>query len=84
MDLDHFLFWTIAVIGAGAIVGFFLTKKSGFGKYTTSALLLLIVVVLSSLMFAAGKFSTTFMANIMFAALGFACGLYTGKEDSEI
>ena len=68
------------MVGAVALVGFFVTKKSGFGRFTTSSFLLLLVVIMSSLLFAAGKLDYQVLANVFFAVIGFAGGLFTGEE----
>lgn len=80
MTLNEWLTLGIFIIGAGSLVGFFITKTPGFGKYTTSALLLILVVTISSLLYVGGKIEGETMANIIFAVFGFAGGLFTGKN----
>lgn len=80
MTLNEWLTLGIFIIGAGSLVGFFITKTPGFGKYTTSALLLILVVTISALLYVGGKIEGETMANIIFAVFGFAGGLFTGKN----
>lgn len=82
MTINEWLMVGIFVIGAGALLGFFMTKTEGFGKYTTSALLLILVVTLSALLYVGGKIESETMANIIFAVFGFAGGLFTGKNSN--
>lgn len=80
MTFNEWLTLGVFVIGAGALVGFFVTKTEGFGKYTTSTLLLILVVTISALLYTANKIEGDTMANIIFAVFGFAGGLFTGKN----
>jgi len=73
----------VFVIGLISIIGFFVTKTKGFGRFATSTFLILIVVVVSGLLYAAGKLDAQVLANIFFAVIGFAGGLFTNKEPSE-
>jgi uncharacterized membrane protein YoaT (DUF817 family) len=80
VDANAWLLLAIFVVGLVALIGFFVTKTKGFGRYATSAFLLLLVVVLSALLFAAGKLEGQILTNILFAIIGFAGGLFTAKE----
>jgi hypothetical protein len=83
MDITAWLLLAIFVIGLIALIGFFLTKTKGFGCFNTSALLLILVVVVSALLYVAGKLGCqATIANIFFAVIGFAGGLFTGKDAS--
>jgi hypothetical protein len=82
MTINEWLMVGIFIIGAGSLIGFFITKTPGFGKYTTSALLLILVVTISALLYVGGKIEGETMANIIFAVFGFAGGLFTGKNGS--
>lgn len=55
MTINEWLMIAIFIIGAGSLLGFFKTKKEGFGQFTTSVLLIIIVVTIASLMYAAGE-----------------------------
>ena len=82
MELD-FQEWALAAIVAitlVALIGFFFTKGSGFGGYSTSTLLLLLVVGLSGILLTAGHLPGPVFANIFFAVIGFAGGLFAGRE----
>ena len=50
-----------------------------YGRFATSTFLILIAVIVSSLLFAGGKLDAQVMANILFAVIGFAGGLFTVK-----
>jgi hypothetical protein len=80
MEITNWLLLSIFVVGIAALVGFFITKTKGFGRFATSSFLLLLVIVISSLLFAADKLDGQVLANIFFAVIGFAGGLFTGKE----
>ncbi len=80
MDAKVWLISSVLVIGLVALIGFFSTKTRGFGRFATSTLLLVLVVVISALFFAAGNLDGQTLANIFFAVIGFAGGLFTGKE----
>lgn len=73
----------IFILGAGALIGFFKTKKKGFGRFSTSVFLILLVIVISALLYAAGKLESQVMANVLFAVFGFAGGLFTSKDGNE-
>ncbi len=81
MCLNDYLILGIFTFGFVALVGFFMTKTTGFGKYTTSSLLLILVTTISSLLFVGNKIEAEIMTNILFAVIGFAGGLFTGKEN---
>ena len=80
MEIDSWLLLLIFVVGTVALIGFFITKTKGFGRFATSSFLLLLVIIISSLLFAANKLDGQILANIFFAVTGFAGGLFTGQE----
>jgi len=82
MTADNWLMLAIFVIGAGSLVGFFVTKTEGFGRFTTSVLLIIVVVTIASLLYVGGKLDGNVMANVLFAVFGFAGGLFTSKNGS--
>ena len=79
MDFMGWVVLGVFTLGLVSLAGFFCTKESGFGRFSTSTLLLLLVVSVSTLLFAAGKLQGQVMANILFAVIGFAGGLFTGE-----
>lgn len=83
MDITSWLLLAVFVVGVVALIGFFVTKTKGFGRFATSTFLLLLVVVVSALLFTAGKLDAHVLANIFFAVTGFAGGLFTGKEPKD-
>jgi len=80
MDTTAWLLLAVFIIGFAALIGFFVTKTKGFGRFATSTFLLLLVVIVSALLYAAGKLDGQVLANIFFAVIGFAGGLFTAKE----
>lgn len=80
MDASAWLLLAIFIVGMVALIGFFGTKTKGFGRFATSTFLLLLVVIVSALLFAAGKLEESVLANIFFAVIGFAGGLFTARE----
>jgi uncharacterized protein YebE (UPF0316 family) len=82
MEINFWLLLSIFVVGIVALIGFFVTKTKGFGRFATSSFLLLMVIIVSSLLFSANKLDSQILANIFFAVIGFAGGLFTGKESN--
>lgn len=80
MDLTAWLLVSVFVIGFTALIGFFVTKEPGFGRFSTSTLLLLLIVVTAALLYVAGKLEGQITANLFFAVIGFAGGLFTNRE----
>lgn len=83
MTNEFWLMLSVFLIGTGALVGFFITKTKGYGRYSTSLFLILVVTIVASLIYSAGKLDNQVMANILFAVIGFAGGLFTGKDKPE-
>ncbi len=69
----------VSVIFGGSILGVFLTKTEGFGKYTTSVLLLMLVLYAAVLSFILGKIDVQPFSSILFAVAGYAGGLVVGQ-----
>lgn len=82
MTQELWLMLGVFIIGFIALIGFFKTKTPGYGRFATSTFLILLAVIISALLYAAGKMDGESMANILFAVIGFAGGLFTGKEQS--
>ncbi len=80
MTSEEWLMLGIFTVGLASLIGFFVTKTKGFGRFATSTFLILVALIVSSLMFSAGKFDGQLMANIIFAVIGFAGGLFTSNE----
>lgn len=80
MDTSAWLLLGVFVIGLVALMGFFWTKAKGFGRFSTSTLLLLLVVVAATMLYAGDKLDGIYLANLYFAIVGFAGGLFTAKE----
>ncbi|PHS33797.1 MAG: hypothetical protein COA92_04690 [Sulfurovum sp.] len=79
MDSVNWLSIAIFVLGIIVLVGFFITKAKGFGRFSTSVVLLFLVLILSTLLYANGKLDEKVIASILFAVFGFAGGLFTNK-----
>ena len=82
MTTDDWLMIGIFILGAGSLIGFFMTKTEGFGRFTTSTFLIILVITISALMYSAGKLDGQVMANVLFAVFGFAGGLFTSKNSN--
>lgn len=80
MNTSGWLLLAVFTVGLVALLGFFCTKKKGFGRFATSSFLLLLVVVIAALLFAAGRLEGQVVANVFFAIIGFAGGLFTGRD----
>ena len=84
MDLEfqEWVLVSVVAINLVALIGFFLTKQSGFSSSSTSTLLLLLVVGSGGILLASGSLPGELrqvFANIFFAVIGFAGGLYAGR-----
>ncbi len=82
MEFQGWVLLAVFVISLVALLGFFCTKTPGFKRFSTSTLLLLLVVGLSAVFFAASMLSAQILANIFFAVIGFAGGLFAGRDPS--
>lgn len=80
MNTPDSLMVGITLLGLATLIGIFVTKTPGFGRYSTSLLLLALVLFITALFLAAGKVESTLFANIAFAVAGFAGGLITSKQ----
>jgi hypothetical protein len=76
---EDLLLICLTVLGGGTLIGIFITKAQGFGKYTSSLVLLTLVLTASAIALAAGKIEAPLFANIAFAVAGFAGGLVTAN-----
>ena len=77
--MQEYLPWGILFIFFVVVIGIFQNKTPGFGKYTTSALIFTIVLFVAAMAFFTDRLEWAPLANILFAALGFAGGLVTTK-----
>lgn len=81
MNIESWLLVGIFLLGTVVIVGILLTKKPGFGRFSTSTLLLAMVFVAAAMFLAAGKIEAPLFAHIAFAVLGFAGGLLANRGE---
>ena len=65
----------IFAIGAIVLIGFFVTKSKGFGKFSASTLVLLTALILSTALSASGIMDSRLLVNVIMAVVGFAGGL---------
>lgn len=82
MTTNDWLIIGLSILGIAALIGIFLTKTPGFGRYSTSPPLFTLVLFVTALFLAAGKIEGAVLANIAFAVAGFAGELITGKHQS--
>ena len=80
--MDNTLLIIICIVSSICLLGFFLTKSKGFGKYNTSSLLLILCLSLASIFYAAGKLEADTFYNVIFAVIGFAGGLFAKSDNS--
>jgi hypothetical protein len=80
MATNDLLLWAIFLLGVGTLIGIFITKSPGFGRYTTAVILLSLVLVVSAMLFVAGMIEGAIFVNVVFAITGFAGGIVTAKE----
>lgn len=80
MTTNDWLTVGLTVLGAAALIGIFVTKTPGFGRYTTSLLLLVLVLFITAMFLATGKIDGALFGNVAFAVAGFAGGLITSKQ----
>ena len=70
---------SVLAVFACSLLGFFITKGSGFGPYNTSTLVLILVLFVAAMAFFTGKLPNGDFSKILFALVGFAAGLFTGS-----
>ncbi len=80
MEKETCVIWIISTFGLIALLGFFKTKKPGYGRFNTSTLLVILVIIFSSLFFAIEKVTKAEMLHIFFSIIGFAGGLFSAAE----
>ncbi|MFZ4778886.1 MAG: hypothetical protein ACOYM3_26260 [Terrimicrobiaceae bacterium] len=71
----------LITLATATVIGIFVTKTPGFGKYTVSVLLLSIVFFVAGLFLMVGKIEATAFTNVAFAVIGFAGGLFTTRNE---
>ena len=82
-EFQEWVLIAVAAINLVALIGFFFTKGSGFSRSSTSTLLLLLVVGSGGILLASGNLPGEMrqvFANIFFAVIGFAGGLYAARD----
>ncbi len=71
----------LTVFAVATMIGIFVTKTPGFGKYSTSVVLLSVVVFIASFFLLFGLINSQVFVNILFAVAGFAGGLINAKKE---
>ena len=82
-EFQEWVLVSVVAINLVALIGFFLTKQSGFSRSSTSTLLLLLVVGSGGILLASGSLSEDLrqvFAYIFFAVIGFAGGLFAARD----
>ena len=82
-EFQEWVLVSVVAINLVALIGFFLTKQSGFSRSSTSTLLLLLVVGSGGVLLASGSLPGELrqaFAYIFFAVIGFAGGLFAGRD----
>ncbi len=70
----------VALLSGGAMLGFFLTKTPGFGRYNTAILAIILALSFGSIGLIAGLIREQAFASLLMAIVGFAGGMVVGKE----
>lgn len=78
--MDNYYVLGLGIIYSGVLLGYFKTKKPGFGPYNTSILIIILVLMLTSIGFVTGKIDPDDTSKIIFALIGFAAGLFVKRE----
>lgn len=81
MEITEWQIIGLTVFAVATMIGIFVTKTPGFGKYSTSVVLLSIVVFIASFFLLFGLISSQVFVNILFAVAGFAGGLINAKKE---
>ena len=69
----------VTIVFGGGILGVFLTKKPGWGYFTSGTLILILVLYGAILITLCNQMETKTLANVLFAIAGYAGGLFTAK-----
>jgi hypothetical protein len=80
MEKDTIALLGLSTVGLGTIVGFFLTKTAGWGKYSTSTLVLLLALFIAAILLVLGKLDSSSFVNVLFAIVGYGGGLIASKK----
>jgi len=73
----------VSIIFGVALIGIFLTKTAGFGKYTSSLIILVLALFVASLFLIIGKVDAAQFMSLIFAAVGFAGGIITNVKNGQ-
>ncbi len=78
------LMWPViglTIFSVATMVGIFLTKTPGFGKYSTSVVILAVIVFIASFFLLFGLINSQTFTNILFAVAGYAGGLINASKE---
>jgi len=67
------------IISLALLVGIFITKTGGFGRFSTSVLLLTAALIATTFCRLLDLVDSSLFGNIVFAIVGFAGGLISNK-----
>ena len=79
------LMWPIiglTIFSVSTMLGIFLTKAPGFGKYSVSVIILLVITFIAAYFLLFGLITSSIFANVIFAVAGYAGGLINANRES--
>lgn len=71
----------LTIFAVATMIGIFVTKTPGFGKYSTSTVLLSVAVFAAAFFLLFGLIEATVFSNVLFAVAGYAGGLINAKKE---
>ena len=80
MDKEAIGLISLGVLATATVIGIFVTKTKGWGKYSTSTLILTLALLISTLLLILGKVEASVFGNVLFAVVGYAGGLIVSKK----
>lgn len=72
----------VAILGGGCLYVFYKKAKSGFGPYNTSTLVIILTLTIAGLIGLMGGFEKATIGNIFMGVIGFAAGIFAGKNEA--
>ncbi len=73
----------LTALGVGTVIGIFVTKIPGWGRFSSSTLILILVLFITAEMLVLGKVEAQPSTNLFFAIVGYAGGLIASKKADE-
>lgn len=72
----------LSAVAIAVLIGIFVTKTEGWGRYSTSTLILATALFVGAFFLLIGKIEASVFLNITFAIIGYAGGLINGKKEN--